>query len=269
MRKLLLGTAMSLAIVAGASAADLPPRPAPAPVYPQAPSYVAAYYWTGFYIGGNAGAAWGTFDPSTSTVYNPAGNYDLSSIQAFNAAGAQSIKPSGFTGGFEAGYNLQLGKFVFGLEGDIESFRLSGSATSGPVLYPCCAPNSFIVSSNASTSWLATARGRVGVAADNWLFFATGGAAFTTLNGNFSFSETFYGSTEAVSFANSKTGYTVGAGVEAGLWGNWTLKAEYLYVNLGTVSAIGINAAAGVPQPFTNSIDLKANIARVGLNYRF
>lgn len=270
MKKLLLGTAMSLVMAAGAVAADLPPAPAPVPAFVKAPP--PPYSWTGFYIGGNAGGAWGSFDPSTSTVYNPLGSYDPSSVQAFNAAGSsQSIKPSGFTGGFEAGYNLQAGPIVFGVEGDIESFRLSGSATSGPVLYPCCAPTSFTVTSNASTSWLATVRGRVGVAANNWLFFATGGVAFTTLNGNFSFSETFYNSTEAVSLSNSKTGYTVGGGVEAGLWGGWTAKAEYLYVNFGTVSATGVDSGGTIPVPqtFTHSIDLKANIARVGLNYRF
>jgi outer membrane immunogenic protein len=259
MKKLLLGTAMSLAAVAGALAADLPPAPAPAPVYSKAPS--PAYNWTGFYIGGNAGGAWGSFDPSTSTGISPSG-FIVGDVAIINAAGAQSIKPSGFTGGFEAGYNLQAGPVVFGVEGDIESFRLSGSASAAGALL---GPIAYTLNSSASTSWLATARGRVGVAANNWLFFATGGAAFTTLNGNFSFNDAI-GDTEAVSFSNSKTGYTVGGGIEAGLWGRWSAKAEYLYVDFGTVTATGLVNTGPV---LTHSIDLKANIARVGLNYRF
>ena len=139
-------------------------------------------------------------------------------------------------------------------------------AVTAPVTYTCCGGN-FTIMSSASTDWLATARGRLGVAANNWLFFATGDAAFTALHGGFSFFDTF-GATESVSFSNGKTGYTVGGGVEAGLWGRWTVKAEYLYVNFGAVSATGFLAQFPT-QPLSHNIDLKANIARVGLNYRF
>jgi outer membrane immunogenic protein len=252
-----------------ASAADMPLKapPPPAPVHS----------WTGFYIGGNAGGAWGSFDPRTSVVFDPiAGYFAQSSTTAIAPAGTQSIKPSAFTGGFEAGYNRQFGNIVAGLEGDIESFRLKGNSTSGPVVYPCCAPTSFIVSSSASTSWLATVRGRLGIAAaNNWLFFATGGAAFTNLSGNFAFSDTFATAAESGSVSRTKAGWTAGGGVEAGLWGNWSVKAEYLYVDFGRVSANSTNLTAFGPPPiafptnvFTHSIGLKASIARLGLNYR-
>jgi outer membrane immunogenic protein len=258
---------------APAVAADMAPM---APVYTKAPPPLAsAYNWTGFYVGGTLGAAWGNFDPSTSTVFSPTGYFATTSVPAINAAGLQSISPTGFTGGFEAGYNWQASNIVFGLEGDIESFRLSGSSTSGAVLYPCCAPTGFTVNSNASTNWLATTRGRLGIAANNWLFFATGGAAFTDLRGNFTFSDTFATAAESASISSSKVGYTVGGGIEAGLWGNWSIKAEYLYVNFGTVSTTSTNLTAFTPpvafpsNVYTHSIDLKANIGRIGLNYRF
>lgn len=98
------------------------------------------YNWTGFYVGGTLGGASGSFDPSTTTAFSPMGYFATSGVLAIGAAGQQSISPTGFTGGFEAGYNRQASNVVFGVEGDIESFRLSGSANSGPVLYPCCAP---------------------------------------------------------------------------------------------------------------------------------
>jgi outer membrane immunogenic protein len=251
-----------------ASAADMPvkaPLPAPPP----------AYSWTGFYIGGTAGAGWGSFDPQTSTVFSPVGYFALSSTTAITAAGTQSIKPMGFTGGFEAGYNMQVDHVVFGVEGDIESFRLKGSSTSGPVLYPCCAPTSFIVSTTASTNWLATARGRLGVANDNLLFFVTGGAAFTDLKGNFAFSDTFATAAESGAVSSTRTGWTAGGGFEAGLWGNWSIKGEYLYLNFGRITANSTNLTAFTPpipfpaNVFTHSIDLRAGLARVGLNYRF
>jgi outer membrane immunogenic protein len=268
---LLTATALVAASAAGAAgAADLPVK---AP--PMVPIVTPTYSWTGFYIGGNAGGAWGTFDPATTTVLSPTGYFITTDPAQIGAAGAKSIKSNGFAGGFDAGYNLQAGNIVLGLESDIESFHLNGSVTSGPVVYLSSPPTTFTLRSNADTNWLATARGRIGVAANNWLFFATGGIAFTNLSGNFAFSDTYAAAAESSSFSNTKIGYVVGGGVEAGLWGHWSLKAEYLYVNFGTVSATSTNLTSFPPltaypqNPFTHSIDLKANIARVGLNYRF
>lgn len=252
----LAATALAFGTIASAAPRVPPPPPPP-------------YNWTGFYIGGTAGGAWGNFNPTTSTVTVPVGEINAD-VPAINAAGMQSIRPGGFTGGFEAGYNWQPSQFLFGLEGDIESFHLSGSASTGPVVYHGGA-GTFTLNSNASTDWLATARGRLGYVAGSWLFYATGGFAFTHLHGNFSFSETAFGGSETASLSSSKTGYTVGGGVEANLSRQWSVKAEYLFVDFGTVSAIG-TAAGGVlvpTYPFTHTMDLKANLARVGLNYHF
>jgi outer membrane immunogenic protein len=257
--------AASLAVITAAAA-----EPLSQPTY-KAPLSQPTYNWAGFYVGGNAGGAWGSFDPTTSTYLVPGDEFTTTSIAAFNTAGMQSIKPDGFTGGFEAGYNWQSNNFVYGLEGDIEAFRLRGSASSGPVVYPCCAPFTFTINSSASTTWLATARARLGFTSGNWLFFATGGAAFTNLNGNFSFSDNFFGATEAASISTTKTGYTLGGGLETSLSRQWSVKAEYLYVDFGTVSTSGIGGVGIIfpTQPFFHSIDLKANIARLGLNYHF
>jgi outer membrane immunogenic protein len=267
MRKLLTSVLAAAAFSFGGSglifAADMPLK---APLVPVS-------IWTGFYVGGTAGAAWGTFDPSTSTSALPGGEFAPSSLVAFNAAGSSlSIKPSGFSGGFEAGYNWQPGNLVFGVEGDIEWLPLRGSTTTGPIVYPCCAPSTFTLSASASANWLATARARVGFAAGSWLLFATGGAAFTSLQGNFSFSETFYGAApEIASISEGKVGYTVGGGIEGKLWDHWSVKAEYLYVDFGSISTTGVYGTGVIipPQPFSHSFDLKADIARLGLNYHF
>jgi outer membrane immunogenic protein len=121
--------------------------------------------------------------------------------------------------------------------------------------------------SSTETNWLATTRARIGVAANNWLFFAKGGAAFTNLRGSFSFADN-NPTTQAASLSNNRTRYALGGGVEAALWSRWSVKAEYLYVNFGSASVTG--ALSQTPaQPMFHSIDLKASIARVGLNYRF
>jgi len=78
-----------------------------------------------------------------------------------------------------------------------------------------------------------------------------------------------------VTISKTKMGYVLGGGVEALLWGNWSLKAEYLYVNFGTESAVGYGTTpytignGSNNNPFTHSLDLKASIARLGINYKF
>jgi outer membrane immunogenic protein len=251
MKKLLLSIVFAVGGMAVATAADLPTAK-PAPVL-QAP----AYNWTGFYLGGNLGGAWGSFDPSTSTVFSPIGYFATTSPPAINTVGGQSIKPAGFTGGVEGGYNWQAGNLVVGFEADFGYLGLRGSA-SGSALYPCCAPTAFTVNSSAHTDWLITARPRVGLAYDNLLFFATGGLAAAS-----------------GSFSNIKTGYALGGGVEAGLWAHWTVKAEYTYVNFGRVSTSSSNLTAFTPafafptNVFTHSAELSASLVRLGVNYRF
>jgi outer membrane immunogenic protein len=257
--KFLAIVGLGLGFVAAASAAPVTPRPS------------SPYYnWTGFYVGGIAGGAWGTADASTSTVSVPGDEFGPLAIASFNSASPQRIKPDAFLGGIETGYNWQPNNFVFGLEGDIQWFRFSGSTTAGPLPINGTPGTFFTLTSNASVDWLATARGRIGFATGNWLFYATGGAAFTTLHGNFLFTETLTGSSESASISSSRVRPTVGGGVEAYLWQHWSVKAEYLYVDFGSATASGVDAGFFIPvQPFTHTMDLKLNIARLGLNYHF
>jgi outer membrane immunogenic protein len=186
---------------------------------------------------------------------------------------AQSLNSKGFTGGVQAGFNWQTGPAVFGIEADFNYLGLKGSAT-GSGIYPCCAPTAFTVSTSTSPSRVFTARPRLGFAVDNWLFYATGGLAVAQLKGNFAFSDTFATAAESAALSATKAGWTAGAGFEVG-FGHWSLKAEYLYVNLGTASVTSTNLTAfapPIPVPsnmFTHGVNLQESIVRVGANYRF
>jgi outer membrane immunogenic protein len=239
------------------------------------PPVVAPYSWSGFYIGGTAGAAWGHFNTSSTTIFDPDGYFFVEDIPVVDAAGRQRIKSSGFTGGVEAGFNWQLGSLVFGLEADIQSFKLGGSVNSGLVPYPSVL--SFTLNANASTNWLATGRGRIGIASNNWLFFATGGVAFTELHANFLFTDTFPVLKVSPPVSTAKIGGVIGGGVEVGLSQGWTVKAEYLFVSFGKAKVVGdasCTFSGGIPcdtaqrNVFTHTADLSANVVRVGLNYR-
>jgi outer membrane immunogenic protein len=269
MNKLLL-TGIALVAASSANAADM------APVY-KGPPPVAAYSWTGFYIGGTIGWIRGSFDPTTSTVLGaiaPFFNAPGAVVAAVNGAGAQSNTPTNVTAGVEAGANWQWGHVVGGVEADIQSIRLSGGIQTGPNQFPGQpAGQNFTIASAASADWLFTGRGRLGLAWDNWLVYGTGGLAVTTLNAQFSFADRFGASESGLINGNTRVGYAVGGGVEVELWSGFSVKAEYLYVNFNAVSVTSTNLVIfpAVPitgQPFTHSVDLKANIGRVGLNYR-
>jgi outer membrane immunogenic protein len=209
------------ALTGTAAAADLPPRPAPAPYY-KAPVAIPVYNWTGFYIGINGGGGFG--------------RSQWDSTGGFNTSG-------GLVGG-TVGYNYQFGQGVVGLEGDIDWANINGT-TNNLCPFGC----------KTSDHWLSTVRGRLGYAADRFMPFVTGGAAFGDIRA----------STPGFAGANqTNAGWTVGAGLEFAIAGNWTAKAEYLYVNLGKFNC-GISCGALV----TDNVSFTTNIVRAGVNYRF
>jgi opacity protein-like surface antigen len=240
----------------------------PPPVGPLSP-----WNWTGFYIGGTVSLGSGTFDPTTATTLTGAYFPNSAVVAAVNSAGAQKIKPVNAAPGVTAGYNVQSGNIVFGVEADIQAVRLSGGVAPAAVGYPGFAPVAFAIASAASANWLFTARPRIGWTYDNWLVYGTAGAAMTNLNAQFTFADEF-GASESGIFSSTRFGYAVGGGIEAALWDRWSAKAEYLYVHFNPVSLTSANLILypGFPipgQPFTHSADLSANIVRLGLNYRF
>jgi outer membrane immunogenic protein len=254
----------------GASAADLPVR-----TYTKAPAVVAPVYnWTGFYVGLNAGGAWNRSSATTTTVFDPAGYFSATSVPAIALVGNQRINSSGFTGGLTAGYNWQVSSAVLGIESDFNYFGVKGSA-SGSALYPCCAPMGFTVNSALSSDWLFTLRGRAGVlVTPAFLLYGTGGLAIANVKSNFLFTDTFiWTAHESASISTTRYGWTAGVGGEYALMNGWSVKAEYLYVDLGRVSTTSTNltdtTTAFPTSVFTHSVDLRSNIVRVGLNYKF
>ena len=249
--------------ISTASAADLAARP-----YTKAPpALVEVYNWTGFYIGGNVGYSWGR-SRDTSTLTNTAGTVLFTSIDRSDL--------NGVVGGGQIGHNWQVQNWVWGLEADIQ-----GTDEHGSRAFTCptaiCTPSAIIlvapgptvpVSLNQKLEWFGTVRGRAGVlVTPKVLLYATGGLAYGEVK-----------STETVGvltgFSNSdiRVGYTVGAGVEGVIGGNWTAKLEYLYVDLGKVSSSFLTTApafGGGVLTSNFSSRITDNVLRVGINYRF
>jgi outer membrane immunogenic protein len=220
MKRVLLACCGALALASAAGAADLPGR-YPAPVT-KAPSYYGPYNWTGLYLGINGGGGWGT------SAWDSTGDFNVS---------------GGLIGG-TMGYNWQSNGLVFGLEGDLDWTNINGKTLAFCTL-----------GCKTSNSWLATVRGRVGVAFDRFMPYITGGLAVGDISAR---TPLLPGKSE------TNAGWTVGAGLEFALLGNWTAKAEYLYVDLGTFNC-GLSCGAAV----TDNVSFTSHLLRGGINYRF
>jgi outer membrane immunogenic protein len=271
MKKILLGAVALIAIgAAPALAADLPA----APVYTKAPAYVPApvYNWTGFYIGGNIGGAWAG---NSSEV--PTGAFlTTSTVQAFPLSASRS----GFTGGGQIGYNWQTGPTVFGVEADFNYLGFNSKSVS------ISEPNSTFFGSGpvpntqtynlGSENFFGTVRGRVGYAWDSVLLYATGGLAYGTgITNSVTYANTAPGTTFATFQGSSSNGigYAVGAGLEYALGNNWSLKGEYLYVDLNnhnrTLLPTTVIGSPATGFSFADTGGDRFSVARVGVNYKF
>ena len=282
MKKVLLAAAAFAAMgVVPAIAADLG---RPAPVYKTPPVVTAAYDWTGFYAGANIGYGWAvdsmvlTSDP---TLVAPGFITQL--------ANTAISKPAGVVGGGQFGYNWQMGNALLGVEGDISGASLSSTTPAfGDVEVGSFVFRHF-VHSHESMDWLATVRGRLGfLPTQQFLLYGTGGLAVGQVKTDSSLTNTVPNNVPACIAANfarnlkppevlcmgssdsaNRVGWTVGAGAEYALGGNWSLKAEYLYVDLGKSSSTGFDTRSAPPLPlFANTKD-DFNIVRFGFNYRF
>jgi outer membrane immunogenic protein len=258
-RLLIAGAALAALIGTPALAADLARPVYKAPPAPLPPPCV----WCGWYIGLNAGYAWGTSDTATVSPGLPFSAPPANVI--YSAAESPSVRSNGFTGGAQIGYNMQINSFVFGAEADFEDFSLRGSANT--TVTP---PGNVQVLSqtNIKTDWLFTARPRLGFAADQWLVYATGGLAVADIK--YSQTNTYVGlaPSEVGTISTTKAGWTVGGGVEVKIAPMWSVKAEYLYVDFGNTSTTLVNPITPTTT-FSHATDLKASIARAGVNYHF
>ena len=213
----------SLAVVglAGASAfaSDLPTK---APVY--TPIAAPPYNWSGFYVGANFGGAW------TNGSLNIPGSNFYSGITEL-------------IGGVQAGYNLQAGHFLFGVEGDFDWASFNHPTFPAPTL------------GSVSHHWMSTAAGRVGLVNDRWLVFAK-------LGGGWVQSDAIVNLPGSPSWTGSSTngGWLIGGGIEYGFKPHWTVKLEYDYLGLSNWTSATTPAVA---------LNRDVQMVKFGMNYKF
>jgi outer membrane immunogenic protein len=259
MHKLLTAGAalLALGLSVPAKAADMPVKyVAPAPVFT----------WTGCYVGVHIGYKWGQSKQTYGGLVNglpsnfiPAGtdltdNYDV----------------DGPVGGAQGGCNYQTGAWVWGVEVDGAWSSASGQAAPAANAIALGVNPNFLFSTNER--WLSTARGRLGWAADRWMWYVTGGAAWSGFDlNNSNGNAILFPAAQRQPTRVNKTGWIVGVGTEYALLGGWSVKSEFLYANFGSMrygDEPGI--VNGCVLGCVNAdVKMHEYIWRVGMNYRF
>ncbi|HLH10287.1 MAG TPA: outer membrane protein [Methylovirgula sp.] len=240
-RKLIAAAAFCAASSA-ALAADLPTTKGP-PVFTPPPTPI--FTWTGFYIGGQVGYAFG----NSNANYAVTGNGPVVTSTSFHR--------DGVIGGGHAGYNWQFGgpqSFVIGIEGDI-----NGTSANGSV--PVAGVGAFPGGTAGARSLLeGSIRGRVGYAFDRVLIYGTGGVAFADFKNSYA---------TAIGLDNpyhSSVGWTVGGGIEYAIDSNWSVRAEYRYSDFTRYSENLINSTGTA---FDGRYHETEQQAQAGFSYRF
>ena len=191
--------------------------------------------WTGLYLGAIVGGAFGT----TNKI-----------DQMGSPAGTQT--QGGVTGGLDFGYDYEINNFVLGIETDISGSSFKADNMCTDITAHRC---------GMDQEWFATLRPRLGYAVENFLPYATGGAAVGAVH-----TTRYQFSTNSLVNDQSdvQVGYTVGGGLEYMLTRNWSAKAEYLYTKYADTSAPPYGAGT-----IGYSVPLSEHIVRCGVNYKF
>jgi outer membrane immunogenic protein len=225
-----LGAVLTIPIAA--TAADLSPLPQSAPV-----ASAPFNFWTGFYFGGNIGAARADGRVTDSV-------FGLSS----------STSPSVFIYGGQGGYNYQFSNFVIGIEADADWASLRGTGTAFPVT------GVGTLQGSANTKWMSTLAARFGVAYGDVLFFGKAGGGWVGNTGSI----TNLTTAGVLSASNTSSGWLVGAGIEWAFWSSWSTKIEYDYLGLRSWTFASPAFLGGD----TFTVNRNLQMLKIGLNYR-
>jgi outer membrane immunogenic protein len=289
MKKLAIAAVAGSVLCTGivtASAADMAVKAAPMP----AP--IPVFSWTGFYIGANVGGAWtpssggsdfGPLFPPFAVLPPLVAIPTIIPGQLDVLAGGG--RRSGVIGGGQVGYNWQINQFVLGVEADAVGTGLKG--TTGTASRTIGAPIFAVPVTQTVTvdfghiEWMATFRGRAGLAVDRALFYVTGGAAVTEIGGSTTtlVNGPGIGLPPAGTYVatngghSTRWGWTVGGGVEWAFSQNWSVAGEYRHTDFGnratTFDIPSGLAAAPIFFTGTSRSRLTVDQATARLNYRF
>lgn len=225
--------------------------------------------WTGFYVGGHAGYSWGSVDGDTTrTVIIPPSNPWVSNPNPVPFVFQRDIDPKGWLGGFQAGYNFQAGRVVYGLEADFTwtgqsaTIFLSGDTRPSNFNFEDFSYNE---TTSARLRYMGTVRGRLGYTVGEFLPYVTGGFAWGRMSMETNWLLHQFNSIANLPYAASEShthvGWALGAGFEYAFAEHWSAKVEYLFVDLGKETYFSGVQGGG-------SFGMQDQTVRLGINFR-
>ncbi|CCJ07626.1 OmpW family outer membrane protein [Methylocystis sp. SC2] len=266
---------------AAAQAADLPSHKAPPPPLPP------AFTWTGLYGGVNIGYAFGASSQETGGLGYLNGGV-FAPAAPLGSAWTTGQNLQGVVGGGQLGYNYQFNPWlVLGAEADIQAADIGSHGNAVVGIADALGPHIQSVNSAKKVDWFGTVRGRVGFtlpSMPNLMVYGTGGFAYGQVVQNAGFADNFIGTTVSSLghgyYDNTRVGWAAGGGLEwsPSMFPSWSLKAEYLYVDLGSTRANsvplngGTPALIGVTTPLfaaTQNSPTRFHTVRAGINWHF
>jgi outer membrane immunogenic protein len=228
-----------------------------APVYPVS--------WAGFYGGLNSGAAWSEHEGRLTAPANAVGTV---------VTGSAKELPSGPLGGAQIGYNWQFGRFVLGVEADVDAAAVQDKAFVTSLAVAATAATSQ-AASKSDLDYFGTLRARAGYSFGRFLVYGSGGFAFGGVRDRLSLTNvntvTGFSATVSGNSNETATGWAAGAGFEYAVTPQWSLKTEYLHLDLGSTTLTEAAASShGVTSGAASlTVRHEYDIVRSGVNYRF
>jgi len=259
---ILLGEAFSFAASGLAFAADIavkapPPPPAEVPL------------WTGFYIGGNAGYGWGVNTSNTLFNTDPT---DLGLTALLNATGPAflDLKPKGFIGGGQIGYDWQVSFWVFGVVADFQVADITASR-SATVTSPGGVPALTTTGAlSEKLDFLGTVRARAGFAVGNWLFYGSGGYAYGNVQSSLNVAVPGFPFFSSGNLTENRSGWAAGGGINYAVTPHWIIGADYIHYDLDRTTVTSVNLPVTTPATTISASQVVAgNILRAVVNYKF
>ena len=232
-----------------------------------APAPECDFSWTGFYVGIRGGYGWSNNDDVHIRVFFP--NQDLIVDPPH-----QNLDSDGFVGGGEFGFNWQFGKwFVLGAEADFSGSDISGNSTRVHD-FPQFSTDMADVRISQRVDWFGTVRGRVGfVPWCRMLIYGTGGFAYASVDDSAVIDFVPFGGVShfPASHDDTETGWTAGGGIEFAISHHWSVKVEYLYMDVGDVTAIApqVPNLNNPPVMASYHFDNQFHTVAAGLNFKF
>lgn len=240
--------------------------------------------WSGFHIGGTIGYGW--IDPTASFAAAPA-PAGGGLVNELGVGAPVNFDMVGALGGLHIGYDRQIGQdWLIGAEADFDFGRVHGSGSADnitPIAYP------FNSTADEQIEWFGTLRGRLGIlAASDMLIYATGGWAYGGVKQSVSYindgaapvadqdgtCSIGSGGCYAGATSHNASGWTAGGGFEYALADHWSMRAEYLYVDLGSAAFSESVARSNTPGIGPSTILVRFSpstlqVVRTGVSYRF